>query len=104
MNIVQLIDAPSQDLNVNLGGQYCTISLRTRVSGMFCDLYVNNVLIIGGVICQNLNPIVRDVYLGFSGDLLFLDTQGTNDPSSPGLGSRYQLIYVSPTDIASAKI
>lgn len=103
MNVIPIQDTPSQDLNINLGGQFCTISLRTRVSGMFCDLYVNNSLIIGGVICQNLNPIVRDTYLGFSGDLMFLDTQGVSDPVSPGLGTRYLLIYVTPSDIASAK-
>lgn len=103
MNVIPLSDSPSQDLNINLNSQFCTINLRSRLDGaMYCDLYVNNYLIIGGVVCQNLNPIVRDTYLGFSGDLIFLDNQGKNDPSSPGLGTRYQLFYVSPTDIAAA--
>lgn len=98
MQIVPILDTPSQTLNVNLGGQFTTISIWTRTTGVYLDLYVNNVLIIGGVICQNLNQIVRDTYLGFIGDLLFLDTQGTDDPSSPGLGSRFLLMYVTPDD------
>jgi hypothetical protein len=71
-------------------------------AGLFCDLSVNNVLIIGGVLCFNLNRIVRDLYLGFVGDLMFSDTQGTSDPLSPGLGSRYQLFYLTLTDLNGA--
>jgi hypothetical protein len=102
MQTVPIIDVPSQTLNVTLSGQYTTINLWTRVGGMYMDVYVNNALIIAGIICQNLNQIVRDTYLGFSGDFLFFDTQGESDPSSPGLGTRYLLIYISPADIASA--
>ena len=102
MNLVPLQDSPSQDVNVNLNGQFVTLNIRTRATGMYIDVYVNSSLIIGGVICQNLNPIIRDAYLGFSGDLLFIDNQGSDDPSSPGLGTRFQLIYVSPDDIAAA--
>jgi len=102
VNLVPLQDSPSQDVNVNLNGQFVTLNIRTRATGMYIDVYVNSSLIIGGVICQNLNPIIRDTYLGFSGDLLFIDNQGSDDPSSPGLGTRFQLIYVSPDDIAAA--
>lgn len=98
MQIVNILDAPSQTLNINLSGQFTTINLWTRTNGMYMDLYVNNVLIIGGVICQNLNQIVRDTYLGFIGDLMFFDTQGVSDPFSPGLGTRFLLIYVLPSD------
>jgi len=66
---------------------------------IFCDLYVNNTLIIGGVVCQNLNRIVRDLYLGFIGDLIFQDTQGTSDPFSPGLGTRFQFCYLEVADL-----
>jgi hypothetical protein len=54
------------------------------------------------VICQNLNRIVRDLYLGFVGDVLFCDTQGTDDPSSPGLGTRFVFCYLSPSDLGGA--
>lgn len=99
MQIIPVTDTPNQTLNVMLNGQACFIRLyQTNGYGMYCDLYVDNVLIIGGVICQNLNRIVRDTYLGFIGDLSWNDTQGTSDPSYPGLGTRYQFMYLQPGD------
>lgn len=92
--IIPLVDSPNQILYVALAGQQCKIILKSSAYGMFIDLYVDNVLIIAGVACENLNRIVRDAYLGFVGDLSFNDTQGTADPVSPGLGARYVLYYI----------
>jgi hypothetical protein len=39
--------------------------------------------------------------VGFIGDLIFIDTQGTSDPNYTGLGSRFLLAYLSPTDLAT---
>lgn len=94
--IIPMVDTPNQILTTTLGGQQCRIALYQKAQGLFCDLYVNDSLIISGVICQNLNRIVRDGYLGFKGDLYFTDTQGTSDPESPGLGTRYQFNYLLP--------
>lgn len=99
MLTVQIQDVFSQVVNVQLGGQSCTLNIYQKSTGLFIDVLVNNVQIVGGVICQNINRIVRDLYLGFIGDLVFYDTQGNNDPSSPGLGTRYQLVYLTPTDL-----
>jgi hypothetical protein len=93
--IIPIIDTPNQLINTSLGGQQCTINLYQKSTGLFCDVNVNNVLIISGVICQNLNRIVRDSYLGFIGDLYFFDTQGLSDPASPGIGTRYLLKYLT---------
>lgn len=65
------------------------------------DVYVNNQPIILGVLCENLNRIVRSVYLGFVGDFVFDDTQGFTDPVFSGLGARYQLLYLETQDLAS---
>lgn len=104
MQIIPIEDAYSQTVQVTLGSQNCSINLYQKSTGFYCDLYVNNTLIIGGVICQNVNRIVRSLYLGFIGDLIFIDTQpdpvnGPSDPSSPGLGTRYQFCYLTPTDL-----
>ena len=100
MQTIPIADVPSQTLSVQLGGQSCSISIYRKSTGLFCNLSVANVLIIGGVICQNVNRIVRDAYLGFVGDLVFLDTQGTDDPTTPGsymhaLGSDDHAIFLS---------
>lgn len=100
MQFVPIQDTYSQTLTVTLGGQNCSINVYQNGYGLFCDLFVNNAQIVGGVICEDRNLIVRDAYLGFIGDLSFFDTQGTNDPVSPGLGSRYWLCYLDTFDLA----
>ena len=57
--------------------------------------------IIAGVLCQNLNRIVRSLYLGFVGDFMFNDNQGDTDPVYTGFGGRYQLVYFAPADLAA---
>jgi hypothetical protein len=102
MQIIPIADTYSQTFSVQLAGQNCTLNVYQKSTGLYIDLYVSGSLIIGGVICQNLNRIVRDLYLGFIGDLTFVDTQGANDPSSPGLGTRYVLMYLETTDLQGA--
>jgi hypothetical protein len=99
MQQIPLQAVPNQALTVSLSGQACQLNVYQKTYGLFIDVYINNVLIIGGVICENLNRIVRDAYLGFLGDLVFLDTQGTDDPEYSGLADRYQLIYLLPSEL-----
>lgn len=94
MLIIPVAALPAQTLTTVLGSQPCQIDVYQKFYGLFVDLSVNNVLIIGGVIAQNLNRIVRYKYLGFSGDLCFIDTQGDTDPYYLGLGDRYQFAYL----------
>jgi hypothetical protein len=96
--IIPTTIAPSQTIDITLGGQACTINLYTKsinvpvhdpgeivtdpnpryenTNPVFIDLYVNNVLIIGGVLCRNSGMVVIDEYLGFVGDLSVIDTSG----------------------------
>jgi hypothetical protein len=104
MQIVPLLTKPSQIVSVALNNQACTIRVFTASIGgastaMFVDLYVNNTLVIGGVIALNKTVIVRSAYLGFVGDLAFIDTQGSNDPTYDGLGTRYFLSYFLPAEL-----
>lgn len=99
MIIIPLQPVPSQKISVVLANQNCQITIYTLTTGLFVDLYVNNALIIGGVICQNLNRIVRSVYLGFIGDLGFIDNQGADDPVYTGLGSRFSFAYLEDVDL-----
>lgn len=99
MQIIPLADVSSQTLTAQLGGQAARLNLYQKSTGFYCDVYVSDALIVGGVICQNLNLIVRDLYLGFVGDLMFQDLQGSSDPSSPGLGTRFALFYLETSDL-----
>lgn len=102
MYVIPISDVPSQTLTAQLGGQSVQINLYVKSTGLFADVAVNNAQIIGGVICENMNRIVRDLYLGFIGDLVFYDMEGAQDPTSPGLGSRYLLVYLEAADLAGA--
>ena len=99
MQIIPLQPIASQVIQATLNNQACTIRIYQKFFGLFCDLLVNDVLIIGGVICLNGVRIVQSLYLGFSGDLAFIDTQGTNDPTYSGLGDRYFLTYLSASEL-----
>lgn len=113
MQTIPLTAASSQTLSATLGGQVCQINvyqktfwtdnneagMMAQITPMFLDLYVNNSLIIGGVLCLNGTLIVRDAYFGFTGDLAFYDTQGEDDPVYTGLGSRFFLVYLEASDL-----
>lgn len=101
MLFVPLQQIPNQAVSVVLNNQSCQVNVYQKFFGLFLDLYVSDTLIIGGVLCQNLNRLVRSAYLGFQGDLGFWDTQGTSDPYYTGVGARYQLTYLTPADLVS---
>jgi hypothetical protein len=99
MQTVPIQAVPNQNLQVQLGSQACTLEIYQYAYGLFINVYVSGVLIIGGVICENLNRIVRDAYLGFVGDFVWFDTQGKSDPVYTGLGSRFLLVYLEQADV-----
>jgi len=101
MQLVSLKPVPSQTLNVALGSQQCSLKVYQRFYGLYVDLYVNNALVIGGVVGQNLNRIVRSTYLNFVGDFIFVDSQGLDDPAYSDLGSRFFFFYLTPTDLGA---
>lgn len=90
---IPLVAAPSQSLSVQLGAQSCRINVRQRRTGVFLDLYLQDVPVVQGVKAVDRKYLVRAAYTGFVGDLFFVDTQGTSDPEFAGLGSRWQLAW-----------
>ncbi|MDE1906087.1 MAG: hypothetical protein KGH75_06500 [Rhodospirillales bacterium] len=98
MQVIPLLPIPAQDLTCVLNGQNCAISVYTKATGTFLDLSVSGTPVITGMICRSSVLLVRLAYLGFLGDLMFLDTQGNADPAYTGFGSRWQLVYLAPGD------
>jgi uncharacterized protein YjaZ len=84
---------PAQTVTVSLNDQRVRLNAYQKAFGYFVDIYVNDVLIVGGVLAHHFNRIVRSKYLGVTGDFYMFDTQGRNDPQWAGVGSRYLLIY-----------
>lgn len=90
---IPLVATPSQTLTVQLGNQSCRIDVRQRRTGLFVDLYVQDVPVRLGVKALDRTKLVRDKYLGFAGDLYFTDLQGDSDPDYAGLGERFLFVW-----------
>lgn len=90
---------PSQQVQTTLDGQQCQIAVYVKTQCMFFDITVNGIQIAYAVQCKNLVNLVPTSYLGFSGWLVFLDTQGSEDPQYQQLGTRWVLLYLDESDI-----
>ncbi|WP_215755480.1 phage baseplate plug protein [Acetobacter sp. P5B1] len=96
MQTIPLSVTPSQSLHVLLGGQNVGLTLRQRSSGLYADIKLNGSIIGSGLLCQDRTLINNAPYTGFSGDLVFVDTMGANDPTYDYFGSRYVLYWIEP--------
>jgi hypothetical protein len=105
----------AQTLNATLNQQVCQINLYAKniwvpvtpagsiptappayeeIQTIFIDLFVNDTLLIGGVLARCGVGIVQNTYFGFVGEIAIEDTEGDTDyPVMSQLGSRYQLTY-----------
>lgn len=90
---IPLAATPSQTLAVQLGEQSCRINVRQRRTGIFVDLYEQDRAVVLGVKGLDRVGMVRGSYLGFAGQLFFVDTQGAEPPSYEGLGTRWLLLW-----------
>jgi hypothetical protein len=97
--VIPLQPVPNQTTQVILNNQSCQIDIWQSPDAMFFSLSVNDGEVVSGQICQNLNLLIRAPYLGFDGDFLFTDTQGSSDPIYTGLGTRYLLFYYASNEL-----
>lgn len=102
--VVPVRPIANQTLQVQLGGQACTINVFQQVYGLYVDVLIGTQDVVLGVIGLNGTFIVRSAYLGFVGDLVFADIQGTDDPVYTGLGGRWQLLYLTADEIAALNL
>lgn len=99
MNVITLENKKSQSIFITLEGQSCLIRLIQRDSSMYMDLTVNGDPILQGVPCLYANKIVRYKYLGFKGDLFFLDNEGQSEPEWSGLADRFPLYFITEAEL-----
>lgn len=100
MQTVPLQPVPSQSTKVVLGGQNCQLLINQKPQGVFVDITSDDVDIVTGVISRDAVPLVCREYIGFAGNLLFIDTQGSDDPAYAGLGGRWTLVYLTAEEYA----
>lgn len=103
MMTIALKKAPLQQFTVLLNNQRCEIRLYYCgfTDDLFVDLKLNDRIILQGVKAENGNRIVRYKYLGFSGDLIFIDSQGNDNPVYTGFGDRWDLYYMTEEELSN---
>ncbi len=99
MQTIPIQAVPSQQIQVTLDRQLCAFSIYVKNQCMFFDALVNGAPISYSVQCKNLVNLIPTAYLGFTGLLVFYDTQGTSDPVYTGLGIRWVLLYLDAADL-----
>lgn len=100
MKVVPIQPVPSQTVKVILGNQNVQITLRHQSQGMFVDVISDGVTLTSATIARDAVPLMPRDYLSFAGNLIFVDTQGADDPVYTGLGSRFQLVYFTAEEYA----
>lgn len=99
---IPLQPVASQTLQTQVGNQAVQLNVYQLAYGLFVDVYLGGTLLVAGVISYNACLIVRYAYLGFEGDFIFIDSTGSGaDPIYTGLGSTFQLLYLSAAEIAA---
>ena len=95
MNVqtIPLQQVPSQQFSINLNNQPCTIKVYQRDGHVYVDLYVNGDAVVLGALARDRVGLTRHTYLPFKGELLFVDTHGSEDPLYTGLGGQWKLVY-----------
>lgn len=96
MNIqtITLQQTPSQQLDVSLNEQACTLNIRQLSGDIYVDLYVDSKPVVLGALARDRVGLTRHAYLPFKGEVLFVDTHGSEDPQYTGIGGRWQLLYL----------
>lgn len=93
MEVISLSKEPSQIVKTILGNQQVQILLQQKRQGLLVDVNMNGVDIVTGVIALNETPMVCREYIGFPGNLFFVDLEGKSDPTYDKLGERFNLVY-----------
>ncbi|WP_160286398.1 Ig domain-containing protein [Pseudomonas knackmussii] len=102
MQIIPLAAVAAQTLKVVLGQQNCVLNVYQKSTGIYLDVTLEGEVILTGVLARDRVRCIRQDYLGFVGDLAFMDTQGADDPVYSGLGSRWVLMYLEPADLVES--
>lgn len=93
IGIIPLNNIPSQQFQIALNGQNCTIAVFSRGDDVFVDLYCNDVPIALGVIGLDRVGIKTSEYMPFIGQIWFEDLSGTEKPNYEYFGTRFILKY-----------
>lgn len=90
---IPLTQEPSQEFQITLDDQNCTISVYQKDDNVYMDLYVGETPIFLGVSCLDRVGIKSSEYMDFKGQLWFEDLNGSKNPIYSGFNTQYILFY-----------
>ena len=100
---IPLQPVASQRIAIVLAGQNCQLSVYAKADSMYVDLTVDDVPVLRTHAARNrIRLLLAAGYFGFAGDLVFVDTQGDEQPAFTGLGTRWFLLYLPVSELVSA--
>lgn len=96
---IPLISARSQELNIVLNEQNCTIKVFFAGAHLFLDLSIDDTLIRAGALLIPNCAAFTEERISFSGNFFIVDTVSAvtaqSNPTIAELGGRFRLYYVS---------
>jgi hypothetical protein len=113
MMLIPISGVPSQTLQFVVANQNCQMNVYTNDGYDYSDATLstpqpfiaidfayNGIQVTNTQNCLNEKRLlVNRQYLGFMGDFMFVDSQGTDDPEWAGLGTRWFLLYLEASDL-----
>lgn len=90
---IPLTQDPSQEFQITLDDQNCTISVYQKDDDVYMDLYVGDKPIFLGVSCLDRVGIKCFDCMNFKGQLWFEDLNGNKNPVYSGFNTQYILYY-----------
>ena len=100
MQQIPLQAVPSQSVRVILDSQNCQLAVYQKTQGLFVDITVDSAPIVSAILARDGVPLACRGYVGIKGNLLFVDTQGADDPDYTGLAGRFALLYLTADEYA----
>ena len=80
-----------------LDGKNYRIALTQKRQGLFADITVDGVNVAASVIARDC---VQLIPVSYGGNLIFVDSQGSLDPTFDGFGGRFELVYLTAAEYA----
>ncbi len=84
MKVIPIKPEPNQSLFVRLGPYNYSLEIITRLGYQYITVAVNSAILVSNRALRSFAPI--------EGDLVLVDTQGSDDPTWEQLGSRFKLV------------
>lgn len=99
MQQIPLTAVPIQRLAVTLDGQSCSIEVRQNGPRVYLSLWLGEQMILGARVCRDRTLMLTGAhYLGFAGDLMWVDNSAFDDPQWWGLDGRWSLVYLTAAE------